>query len=84
MTMQPAVPDVRLARLQLREPADELLVAVQEGRFHFAPALAEQEAMSKALTGYRRQVKEDGLIGSELVAVPPGDAPSAARLHYPD
>lgn len=46
---------------------DRLLVAVHEGRFHFAPGLAEQEAMSKALLGYRRQVREDGLIGSELV-----------------
>ena len=42
-------------------------MAVQEGRFHFASGLAEQEAMSKALLGYRRQVREDGLIGSELV-----------------
>jgi hypothetical protein len=27
----------------------------------------EQEAMSMALLGYRRQVREDGRIGSELV-----------------
>lgn len=46
---------------------DELLVAVQEGRFHFAPDLAEQPAMSKALVSYRREVKADGFIGSELV-----------------
>ena len=46
---------------------DELLVAMQEDRFHFAPGLAEQAAMSKALLSYRRQVREDGLIGSELV-----------------
>jgi hypothetical protein len=46
---------------------DELLVAIAEDRFHFAPGLAEQEAMNKALLGYRRQVREDGLIGSELV-----------------
>jgi hypothetical protein len=46
---------------------DELLVAMQQDRFHFAPGLHEQEAMSKALLGYRRQVREDGLIGSELV-----------------
>jgi hypothetical protein len=46
---------------------DELLVAMQESRFHFASGLVEQEAMSKALLGYRRQVREDGLIGSELV-----------------
>jgi hypothetical protein len=46
---------------------DELLVAMQEARFHFAAGLAEQEAMSKALLSYRRQVREDGYIGSELV-----------------
>ncbi len=46
---------------------DELLVAMQEDRFYFSPGLAEQEAMSKALLSYRRQVREDGLIGSELV-----------------
>jgi hypothetical protein len=53
--------------LERQALVDELLVAVQEGRFHFAPGLEEQEAMSKALLGYRRQVREDGLIGSELV-----------------
>ena len=47
--------------------ADGLLVAMLEGRFHFAAGLAEQEAMSKALAGYRRQVREDGELGSELV-----------------
>ena len=46
---------------------DVLLVAIEENRFRFAPGLPEMDAMSKALTGYRRQVKEDGLIGSELV-----------------
>jgi hypothetical protein len=46
---------------------DELLVAEQQKRFHFAARLAEQEAMSKALLSYRRQVREDGYIGSELV-----------------
>ena len=46
---------------------DELLVAVQQSRFHFAAGLAEQEAMNKALVGYHRQVREDGVIGSELV-----------------
>jgi hypothetical protein len=46
---------------------DGLLVAMHENRFHFAPGLAEQPAMSKALLSYRRQVREDGLIGSELV-----------------
>jgi hypothetical protein len=46
---------------------DELLVAVQEDRFRFAPNLEEQPAMSKAMAGFRRQVKDDGVIGSELV-----------------
>jgi hypothetical protein len=53
--------------LERQALVDELLVAIQEDRFHFAPGLAEQVAMSKALQGYRRQVGEDGLIGSELV-----------------
>jgi len=46
---------------------DPLLVAIQEGRFHFAPNLSEQPSMSKAMVGFRRSVKDDGLIGSELV-----------------
>jgi len=53
--------------LERQALVDELLVAIEEGRFHFTPGLEEQAAMSKALLGYRRQVKEDGLIGSELV-----------------
>jgi hypothetical protein len=67
--------------LERQSLVDELLVAMQEGRFHFAPGLAEQEAMSKALLGYRRQVREDGLIGSELVValllalIPPPEPP---------
>jgi hypothetical protein len=44
-----------------------LLVAVYEERFHFAPGLDEQAAMSKAIVTYRREVREDGVIGSELV-----------------
>ncbi len=46
---------------------NELLVAVFEERFHFAPNLSEQAAMSKAIVGYRREVRDDGAIGSELV-----------------
>jgi len=53
--------------LERQALVDELLVAMQEDRFYFSPGLAGQEAMSKALLGYRRQVREDGLIGSELV-----------------
>jgi hypothetical protein len=46
---------------------DRLLVAIHAGVFHFAPALPEQAAMSKALQTYRRQVHDDGIVGSELV-----------------
>jgi hypothetical protein len=53
--------------LERQALVDELLVAIEEGRFHFAPDLPEQPSMSKAMVSYRRQVKEDGLIGSELV-----------------
>lgn len=53
--------------LERQALVDELLVAVAEDRFRFAAGLAEQEAMTKALTSYRRQVGVDGLIGSELV-----------------
>ena len=44
-----------------------LLVAIFDGLFHFAPGLAEQAAMSKAIVSYRREVQADGAIGSELV-----------------
>lgn len=46
---------------------DRLLVAVHADVFRFAPDLPEQESMSKALVAYRRTVREDGVIGSELV-----------------
>jgi hypothetical protein len=69
--------------LERQALVDELLVAIQEGRFHFAAGLAEQDAMSRALQGYRRQVREDGVIGGELVVAlllalipPPVPAPS--------
>jgi hypothetical protein len=67
--------------LERQALVDELLVAIQEGRFHFTAGLAEQEAMSKALVSYRRQVREDGVIGSELVValllalIPPPEPP---------
>lgn len=53
--------------LERQALVDELLVATQEGRFHFAPGLAVQDAMTRALLGYHRQVREDGVVGSELV-----------------
>jgi len=53
--------------LERQALVDELLVAMQEDRCLFASGLVEQEAMSKALLGYRRQVRDDGLIGNELV-----------------
>ena len=56
------------ARGQERQAlVDELVVAIEDNRFHFAPRLAEQEAMTKGLVSYRRTVKDDGVIGSELV-----------------
>jgi hypothetical protein len=72
--------------LERQALVDVLLVAVHEGRFHFAAGLPEQEAMNKALVGYRRQVREDGLIGSELVValllalLPP--PPSPPETHF--
>ena len=53
--------------LERQALVDGLLVAVERGRFHFAPLLPDQEPMTKALQGYRRQVREDGIVGSELV-----------------
>ena len=53
--------------LERQALVDELLLAVQEDRFRFAAGLAEMDAMSRALTSYRRVVRDDGLIGSELV-----------------
>jgi hypothetical protein len=46
---------------------DTLVVLVHFNQLHFASGLAQQEAMTKALLGYRREVREDGQIGSELV-----------------
>ncbi len=53
--------------LERQALVDELLVAIEQDRFRFSAGLAEQDAMSRALLGYRRQVRDDGLIGSELV-----------------
>jgi hypothetical protein len=65
--------------IERQQLVDRLLVAIHQDVFRFASGLAEQEAMSKALVSCRRAVKEDGLIGSELVValllalVPPAD-----------
>lgn len=62
---------------------DELLVAIDQDRFRFAGGLSDQEPMSKALVGFRRQVRDDGIIGSELVValllaiIPPEPEPEA-------
>ena len=50
-----------------RQLVDGLLVAIQKDRFRFVGGLGEQDAMNKALVGYRRPVHDDGVIGSELV-----------------
>lgn len=67
--------------LERQALVDELLVAVQGDRFRFAAGLDEQDAMTRAMVSYRRQVLSDGLIGSELVVAlllaiaPPPPAP---------
>jgi hypothetical protein len=76
--------------LERQSLVDALLVAVHEGRFHFAPSLPQQEAMTKALQGYRRQVREDGVVGSELVValllalIPPPPPPPETLAAWGD
>lgn len=53
--------------LERQALVDRLLVAVEQDRFRFTANLAEQDSMTKALVSYRRQVRDDGVIGSELV-----------------
>lgn len=50
-----------------QELATDLVMATSRKTLHFAPDLPLMDRMVDALAGYRRQVKEDGLIGSELV-----------------
>jgi hypothetical protein len=52
--------------LARQELVDRLLVAIHQDAVRFAAGLAEQEAMTAALVGYRRAVREDGLIGGAL------------------
>ena len=59
--------DRRCRGLERQALVENLLVAIQEDCFRFAAGLADQVAMTKALIGYRRQVRDDGVIGSELV-----------------
>jgi hypothetical protein len=49
-----------------QEITTDLLVAFHERTFHFAHALAEQEAMTRALQSWRRETREEG-PDSELV-----------------
>lgn len=46
---------------------DRLVVATHSGTLRFAANLANQTALDRAMTAYRRKVADDGLIGSELV-----------------
>jgi hypothetical protein len=67
---------------------DELVVAVHRGRFHFAPALVQQPAMTKALATFRKEVGADGQIGSELVValllaiLPPPEPPTPTEFAW--
>jgi hypothetical protein len=45
---------------------DPIPAMIRDGTFTFAAGLADQEAMTKALIGYRREVLDDGVIGNEL------------------
>lgn len=73
--------------LERQALVDRLLVAIHQDVFRFAAGLAEQEAMSAALVAYRRAVRDDGLIGGELVValllalIPP---PTPFRSNYED
>jgi hypothetical protein len=53
--------------LERQRLVDALVVAMRFEEVHFAPDLESQDAMSKALVSYRRTIREDGELGSELV-----------------
>jgi hypothetical protein len=69
-----AIGSPRSRHFKLYEPAgrerqklvDPVPAMVRDGTFTFAPDLPHQDAMTKALVGYQREVKDDGVIGSEL------------------
>ena len=46
---------------------DSLVVAIARDALHFRAGLAVQEAMNRALLSYKRTVREDGEVGTELV-----------------
>jgi hypothetical protein len=50
-------------RQKLVDPFPAMML---DGSFSFAPGLAHQEAMLKALANYRREVLDDGIVGNEL------------------
>jgi hypothetical protein len=45
---------------------DPFPAMIRDGTFSFARDLAHQDAMTKALVSYRREIADDGVIGSEL------------------
>ena len=53
--------------LERQRLVNGLVVAMNQGALHFAPGLDAMDQMTKALVSYRRQVKDDGSTGSELV-----------------
>ena len=50
-------------RQKLVDPFPAMML---DASFSFAPGLAHQEAMLKALASYRREVQDDGVAGNEL------------------
>jgi hypothetical protein len=50
-------------RQRLVDPFPQLM---RDGSFSFAPGLAHQDSMLRALAGYRREVLDDGVVGNEL------------------
>lgn len=62
---------------------DRLPGLMIDGSFTFASGLAHQDAMTKALRDYRREVTDDGIVGNELAIglfLALTDRPSAPRV----
>jgi hypothetical protein len=53
--------------LERQKLVDALVVLVHFDQLRFAAGLEHQDAMTKALLAYNREVREDGNLGSELV-----------------